>query len=478
VGLAVWDEERAVLKLVAGSFGASEHVTACHVIDMANRRNVAVVFGLMQASVNRRPVSDHPILDQYAEAFGIEHLISTGLGTHVSPTGILHVARDGRPFSAGDVDRCNAIATRVTRAVDSTRILTGLSLQRQLEAALSRQAVAIASGRGGDGLREALDALRELLRASMIALIPTHAAPLITASPALPLAVERQLIEGARSERTESVAFQAPSRTGDPGSATLCIPVHLGTEHLGTLVTFRNRYESFTVEERHGLARMAELVALSWASERYQQHRAVLARLEERQRIADDLHDDVVQMLFAAQMHLDGILAQNVIPEDARARATMVRGLLSRGETTIRDVIMKLSRPLPTGLPERLYEVADGIDEDFMLPVHVEISDTAAHASRHARRAVADTIVKVAHEALVNAAKHAGPCRVNVTLELASPDRILLRVADNGAGGPARQSSESHGLTSLRRHVRRHGGTLRVTRGQTGGTVVTAGLPL
>ena len=64
--------------------------------------------------------------------------------------------------------------------------------------------------------------------------------------------------------------------------------MRLGTRPIGMLAAFRSRYESFTAEERHGLSRMAELIALSWASERYQQHRAALARLEERQRIADE----------------------------------------------------------------------------------------------------------------------------------------------------------------------------------------------
>jgi signal transduction histidine kinase len=223
---------------------------------------------------------------------------------------------------------------------------------------------------------------------------------------------------------------------------------------------------------------MAELIALAWASERYQQQRAALARLEERQRIADGLHDDVAQILFAAQMQLDGLLEQDGVPQEARSRATRTRALLIRGDTAIRNVITKLSRPSPTGVADRLYEVVEAIDEDFDVPVHVEISPEAAEAGRRARHAVADTVVKVAREALVNAAKHAGPCRVTLTLDLPSAERLRLRVADTGTGDPARQTVESHGLTSLRRHVRRHGGTLRVTRGRTGGTAVTVSLPL
>jgi signal transduction histidine kinase len=67
---------------------------------------------------------------------------------------------------------------------------------------------------------------------------------------------------------------------------------------------------------------------------------------------------------------------------------------------------------------------------------------------------------------------------VTVTLDLPSAGRLRLRVVDTGTGDPARRTAESHGLTSLRRQVRRHGGTLRVTRGRAGGTAVTVSLPV
>jgi signal transduction histidine kinase len=473
VGLMVWDVERRLLQMVRGSFGAPESVTASQVIDFDDRGNVAVVFGLMQAWEDGRPVGDHVVRRRYREAFGIEHLISAPLGDDERPIGLLHVARAGRAFSPADVARCGELLPRVAIAVASTRSRMHLALQRQVEAVLSRQAVAIASGAAGnESLLRGLEELRGLFRASVVAFVAAESEPLVAG------AGGEGLVEEARQERHERTSFRRPGGTGDPGAATLFVPVRLGTRRIGTLATFRDRYESFTAEERHGLARMAELIALAWASERYQQQRAALARLEERQRIADDLHDDVAQILFAAQMQLDGLLEQGDVPQDARSRATRARALLIRGDTAIRNVITKLSRPSPTGVADRLYEVVEAIDEDFDVPVHVEISPEAAEAGGRARRAVADTVVKVAREALVNAAKHAGPCRVTVTLDLPAADRLRLRVADTGTGDPARRTAESHGLTSLRRHVRRHGGTLRVTRGRTGGTAVTVSLPV
>ena len=479
VGLMVWDEQRWVLQMVRGSFGAAESLTASQVIDFDDRSNVAVVFGLTRAWDEGRPVGDHVLRRRYREAFGIEHLISAPLGDDERPIGVLHLARSDRPFSAAEVARCREILPRVAIAVASTRSRMHLAMQRQVESVLSQQAVAIASGAtGNERLRDGLEDLRRLFRASLVALVPVGSDPLVAKDPSLPAPVAEELLEEARTgERHERTAFRRPGGTGDPGSATLSVPVRLGARRIGTLATYRDRYESFTAEERHGLSRMAELIALAWASERYQQQRAALARLEERQRIADDLHDDVAQILFAAQMQLDGLLEQDGVPQEVRSRATRARALLIRGDTAIRNVITKLSRPSATGVADRLYEVVEGIDEELAVPVHLEISSEAIDAGRRARRGVADTIVRVAREALVNAAKHAGPCRVTVTLDLPSAERLRLRVSDTGAGDTARQRAESHGLTSLRRTVRRHGGTLRVTRGRTGGTAVTVSLP-
>ena len=68
-----------------------------------------------------------------------------------------------------------------------------------------------------------------------------------------------------------------------------------------------------------------------------------------------------------------------------RARAQLARGFLLRGDAAIRHVITKLSRPLATSLPDRLYEVVEGVDEEFTMPVHLEISNAAEEASRQSR---------------------------------------------------------------------------------------------
>ena len=104
--------------------------------------------------------------------------------------------------------------------------------------------------------------------------------------------------------------------------------------------------EPFARAERRSFTRMANVAALNYATELYQQQRAELARLQERQRLADDLHDDVAQILFAAQLtpRLDP-RARRRRPTSVAERIARARGLLIRGDTAIRTVIHKLSQP-------------------------------------------------------------------------------------------------------------------------------------
>ena len=117
------------------------------------------------------------------------------------------------------------------------------------------------------------------------------------------------------------------------------------------------------------------------------------------------------------------------------------------------------------------------MEDEFSIAIRLQIDDEAAAGARRLRRAASDALVKVARETLVNAAKHAGPCRVDVRLEVSRRKRLTLEVCDDGrglgAGGAGR-----HGLTSLRELLRDQGGSMRVSQRGRSGTRVVASLPL
>jgi signal transduction histidine kinase len=89
---------------------------------------------------------------------------------------------------------------------------------------------------------------------------------------------------------------------------------------------------------------------------------------------------------------------------------------------------------------------------------------------------VGDLLVRVCREGLVNAAKHAGPSKVSVTVQVDSAQRWRLTIDDDGVGLPESDSYAGHGLRALRRAIDEHGGTLSLSRLPHGGTRLTASI--
>jgi signal transduction histidine kinase len=201
-----------------------------------------------------------------------------------------------------------------------------------------------------------------------------------------------------------------------------------------------------------------------------------LARLvEERARIRDDLHDNVIQEIFAASMALQSVADRLEDSDVARDIARQVQAL---DATTER--IRALISDLPTGpespesmpLPKRLVAIVDSVTAALRcLPVVRFIGPVDAAV----RGELALDLEAVLRETLSNVARHAAAGTVEVRVTVAD-DRLVLDVVDDGRGlgDPARRS----GLNNMARRAQRHGGQLRLSTPEGGGTRVTWDVPL
>jgi signal transduction histidine kinase len=478
-GIMVWDEPREVLQMVGGSFGASREVAlSCQVKVLDPTSNSARVFTTGRGYFCNEAREDPGIMQEYVSAFGIEKLLSTPLVLAGRSIGVLHIANPAADFTVEDLEQAATLTPRIAGAVELARTLFRLRRQGKLEEILSAVAVAVASGESvTDFLEPALEGVGQAVEASFLAMVPDGGEPAIWRHGHSPL--EQVVLEEVRRKPGMRAYVVGPEKAGDPGWAVFYAPVDLGRQRVGTLAALRTRAEPFARDERRALVRLASLAALSFATERYQQQRAELARLQERQRIADDLHDDVAQILFAAQLNLDAILERE--PADGARAAGVERalGLLVRADTTIRKVIHQLSNPASPDFDQRLAAVVSSIEQEFSVAIHMQFNSAAVAVANHLRKPPADALVKAGREALVNAAKHAGPCRIRIQLTLTDRDRLLLSVIDDGVGAARRGRGErGHGLVALRRTLDEHGGCLRVGRAPAGGTKVTASIPV
>jgi signal transduction histidine kinase len=478
VGVHVWDDDKQILQMVPGSFAADPELIALgRMAPDDARSSVARVFATGLPYLTNAVVGDPGVLEELAAPLGLQRLLVLPLYADGRAVGVLQVADKDGDFTAADVRALAPLLDTVAQALMFTRVRAQLLRRQRLDALLIDVAINVASGRSlQDFLGDAFAELCLAAYAAAVAIVPVEGEPRIWRQDDVEPAVERMFVADARRATVERAWVVAPSCAGDPGWAAVETPLRAAGARVGTLAALRHYGVAFNRDERRTLSQFASLIALAWATEDYQHQRAVVARELERQRIGDVLHDQIAQLLFAARLHIEAAARTPDVPAAAAASVSHARALNVRAERAVRTVIADLSSATSETLPELLAGVVAAVEDEFGRSVKLEIALAAAVAAPRLGRSAADVLAKVTREALINAAKHAGPCQLSVRLLLTARNRVLLAVADDGIG--ARPGADGHGLASLRRAVRRHAGTLRVHVGDTGGTTVTVSLPL
>ncbi|WDF31850.1 GAF domain-containing sensor histidine kinase [Arthrobacter agilis] len=203
---------------------------------------------------------------------------------------------------------------------------------------------------------------------------------------------------------------------------------------------------------------------------RQQEQEAVFG---DRDRIARDLHDLVIQRLFAAGLSIQS-LRKYTPNTDALGRITAITTELDATIKELRDTIYSLrSVPqiTPTFTSTVFALVADAFDGHELAPV-LQLSgplDTAVDGEQ------ADHVRAVLLEGLSNALRHAEARAITVTMRAAG-DRLVLEIADDGRGFEG--SSRRSGLENMKRRAELCGGSLSITSTLGGGTTVRLEIPL
>ena len=230
----------------------------------------------------------------------------------------------------------------------------------------------------------------------------------------------------------------------------------------------------FTARDQELLSLFAAHAAIALTNARLSERNRELSVLEERSRLARDLHDAVSQKLFSlrARARAAAVLAGR---DAGRAAAEMeaVAALGAEAHAELRAVIDGLAPPDlgEAGLAESLrrYAVlagrAHGVTVRYTaaeLPVLSEDQDAALY--------------RVAQEALHNALRHSGAARVGVTLSRTSR-RVILEVTDDGSGFVP-GAPGGLGLASMRGRAASAGGTLTIRSAPGAGTTVRLAIPV
>jgi two-component system, NarL family, sensor kinase len=255
------------------------------------------------------------------------------------------------------------------------------------------------------------------------------------------------------------------------------IPLPFGEIGYSVLVIGSTNRDDLQDVDRPILEALAEHIAGALESTLLADHRKELTRIEERNRLARDLHDSVNQLLFSLSMTSRGVESLLTRPEpDTEAALAAVRDMQSLSQSALkemRSLILQL-RPaeLQAGLVTALREYGE------RLGLHIQ---TQVDGVRTLPRPIEDALWRIGQEALNNVSKHAGTTSADVTLTISSQE-VTLRIADKGKGlpdgGSKLHSSTSIGLSTMRERAEALGGTISIMRRGSGGTLVEAIIPL
>lgn len=267
------------------------------------------------------------------------------------------------------------------------------------------------------------------------------------------------------------------ARIGSLGS-TLVLPLWIRGEPFGALVVANQRGQRalslLDLEEEETFAAQAA-VAIEYARAGDEIQR--LALLEDRERIARELHDTVIQRLFAAGMTL-----QAAMPDDGSPTGLRVAGVIDSLDEVIGEIRTTIFALDPQskgeGLRSRLLATAREFGSGLGFQPTVRL---AGPIDSVIPDAMAENLVATLREALSNVSRHAGARSAEVFLHV--DDEVVLTVIDDGSGPGASHLSSvgagaGRGLANLAERADKLGGTFAVTERPVGGTEVVWRVPL
>lgn len=240
------------------------------------------------------------------------------------------------------------------------------------------------------------------------------------------------------------------------------------TGELGYLMRQLTLMAGSLVDQVQALRRLAEdRAVLAQRAER-------VAVLEERQRLARELHDTVSQELFGLAMLL-GAIRQLLPPEAfvAQRQLTQAEEVARRAQATMRALIRAL-RPVELAgqtLAAALLALKREIEEREGIAVRLDsqVPDTLPPA-------VEDVLFRIAQEAVANAVRHGHPSAITIRAEARDPD-VVLTVSDDGVGFDPVRVSEHVGIPGMRERLAEVGGRLVLWSLPGQGTRVEARIP-
>ncbi len=282
--------------------------------------------------------------------------------------------------------------------------------------------------------------------------------------------------------RPEASVTEGSETDGGATRSALILPMHYAARVAGALMLTNSNGEADCGSDDLVLGQgLADQAAVAIANAQLLREARQAATLEERTRLARDIHDTLAQGLTGVVVQLGATQrALARAPDEAKAHLAVALGMARESLAEARRSVWNLRAPaLERG------DLSDALRGLTVRPLGANVTVTFEQRGEPWRlsTAVESTLLRVGQEALLNVAKHAQASEASIVLEYA-PDRVQLRIQDNGVGLERQALEEAEqapgpwggfGLVGMRERVEALGGRLEISGD--GGVAIVAVVP-
>jgi signal transduction histidine kinase len=259
-----------------------------------------------------------------------------------------------------------------------------------------------------------------------------------------------------------------------PMTSFLGVPVKVRDEVYGNLyLTDKIGWSGFTKDDVVLVEALALAAGVAIENARLHQQVQVAAVYEDRDRLARDLHDHVIQRLFGVGLILQGLAARATggISDGLQKQVNEVDEIISEVRATIYSLGMGgSSRGIRDDVIALVGELRDTVGFELAVSFDGAV-DTAVTET------IAEHLMATIREAVTNIERHAEATKATVALS-ANDGQCQLQVTDDGRGMDGKGREGGLGLTNLRRRAEKLNGRFEVTGAPAGGTVLTWRVPI
>lgn len=278
-------------------------------------------------------------------------------------------------------------------------------------------------------------------------------------------------------ERDDPAVRQAVVQAGF--RQIVCIPLTARSQVVGVLTIAARKRRALSREQIQMLVSIGAAAGTAIENARLHYNERRLAILEERERIGMDLHDGIVQSIYAVGLTLEH--ARQMLRESPDQAEERLRQAMENLNQIIRDIRNYILDLRPRHMPdENLIAGLERLVAEFRQNTGIEVilSCPKSESLTDLPPANAKALFHICQESLANVAKHAAATRVTVDLWLAA-DRLVLEVSDNGRGFDIENTAQpiGHGLANMQTRAASVGGEVEISSAPGEGTTIFAWVP-